>query len=157
GGALNATVPASIVVRAVPVILAVGFIVLLVVRDQVIEREAVVTGHEVHALFSLTLFVAVDLRAAKQAVGKTAHRSLLSAEEAPHIIAEASIPFFPTIANEAADLVQTRGIPGFGNQLGSGKGRIRLDIPKNRRIGHHGTVGVARENGCQIEPEAIHV
>src|SRR5215475_8641572 len=48
--AFYAPVPASVVVDAVMVGLAVQLIVLLVVRDKIVKREAVVTCHEVHAL-----------------------------------------------------------------------------------------------------------
>ena len=40
--ALDAAVPAQVVVGAVAVALAVGLVVLAVVRDEVVEREAVV-------------------------------------------------------------------------------------------------------------------
>src|SRR5215467_2566809 len=60
--AFDPPVLAPIVVGAILVGLAVQLIVLLVVRDKVVKREAVVTCHEVYALVSLTLFVTVDLR-----------------------------------------------------------------------------------------------
>src|ERR1700740_3367627 len=69
-GALDATVPASIVITAITVLLAVGLVVLLVVRDEVIERKSVVTGNEVHTLFRLTLLVPIDFVAAKEPVCK---------------------------------------------------------------------------------------
>ena len=47
GRALDAAVPAAVVVGAVAVVLEVGLVVLLVVRDEVVEREAVVGGDEV--------------------------------------------------------------------------------------------------------------
>ena len=47
GRALDAAVPAQVVVVAVAVVLAVRLVVLLVVGDQVVQREAVVAGHEV--------------------------------------------------------------------------------------------------------------
>ncbi len=70
GWPLDAPIPASVVIRAVPVVFAVRLVVLLVVGDQVIEREAVVTGHEIHALLGLAFLVAVDLGAADQPVGR---------------------------------------------------------------------------------------
>ena len=50
GRALDAAVPAEVVVAAVAVALAVGLVVLLVVGDQVVQREAVVAGDEVDAV-----------------------------------------------------------------------------------------------------------
>jgi hypothetical protein len=47
GVALDAAVPRPVVVGAVAAVLAVGVVVLLVVRDEVAQREAVVGGDEV--------------------------------------------------------------------------------------------------------------
>ena len=46
---------------------AVGLVVLGVVGDQVVEREAIVTGHKVDALVGFVFFQAIDIRAAKEA------------------------------------------------------------------------------------------
>src|SRR5579864_6801294 len=58
---LDTAVPASIVISAVSVLLSIGLVVLLVVGNQVIERESVVTCDKVNALFCFPLFVSVDL------------------------------------------------------------------------------------------------
>src|SRR5271165_4458254 len=49
GRTFNAHVPGVIVVGAVLIVLAVGFVVLVVVADQVFQREAVVSRREVDA------------------------------------------------------------------------------------------------------------
>ncbi len=49
GRSLDAAVPRAVVVLAVAVVLAVGLVVLLVVGDEVAQREAVVRGDEVDA------------------------------------------------------------------------------------------------------------
>ena len=59
-----------------------GFVVLVVVGDEVVEREAVVAGDEVDALLRLAFLVAVDLGAAEYAVGNACHRTRFAAEEA---------------------------------------------------------------------------
>jgi hypothetical protein len=61
--AFNATVPASVVVRAVAVSLGVELVVFMIVRDEVVQRKAIVTSHEVHALLGVASFVAVNLGA----------------------------------------------------------------------------------------------
>ena len=55
-------IPAAVVVGAVPILLAVGFVVLVVVRNEVVQREPVVAGDEIHAGFGFTPFVAVHRR-----------------------------------------------------------------------------------------------
>src|SRR5271165_4858476 len=47
---LCATVPAKVVVNAVTVGLAVCLVMLLVVRDHIVEGKSVVTGHEVNGV-----------------------------------------------------------------------------------------------------------
>ena len=49
-GPHNAAVPREVVVAAVAVAFAVGVVVLLVVRAQVVQREAVVRNHKIDAV-----------------------------------------------------------------------------------------------------------
>src|SRR5262249_21746415 len=112
GRSLDATVPAGVVVGAVAVVLAVGLVVLAVVGDEVVEREAVVAGDEVDALLGLALLVAVNLRAADDAVGDAAQRARLAAEEVTDVVAEAAVPLLPGVADEAADLIESGRVPG---------------------------------------------
>src|ERR1700756_4672594 len=134
--AFDTPVPASVVVRAILAGFTVQLVVLLIVRDKVVEREAVVTCHEVHTLIGLTFFVAVDLWTADQSVGKIGYRSVVPTKKAADIIAEPPVPLPPTVADEAADLVQTGRIPGFSNEFRARERRVRLDIPQYRRSRH---------------------
>src|SRR5260370_42444166 len=86
GWALDTTIPASVVVHAISVIFAVWFVVFLIVRDEVIECEAVVTRHEVHAILGLAFLVTVNLGATEQPVGKGRHRTLVATEKAADIV-----------------------------------------------------------------------
>ena len=70
GRPFDAAIPAEVVVGAVAVVFAVCFVVLAVVRDQIVEREAVVAGDEVDALLGFALLVRVDVGAAGQPVGQ---------------------------------------------------------------------------------------
>src|SRR5215472_7493158 len=106
GWALDTAVPASVVVRAVVAILPVRLVVLLVVRDEVVEGEAIVAGHEVDALLRLAFLVTVNLGAAEQPVREAWHETLVAAEEAADIVAKSSVPLPPTVADEAPDLVE---------------------------------------------------
>ena len=66
GRPLDAAIPARILVGPVAIVLAVRLVVLAVVRDEVVQREAVVTRDEVDAVLGLAFLVAVDVRAAEQ-------------------------------------------------------------------------------------------
>ena len=97
GRALDTAVPAPVVVRAVAVVLPVRLVVLGLVGDEVVEREAVVTRHEVDALLGLAFLVTVDLWAAHQPVRDAEHRTRLGAEEGPDVVAEPAIPLLPAV------------------------------------------------------------
>ena len=157
GRPFHSTVPASVVVGAVAIVLAVRLVVFPVVGNEVVQGEPVVTRHEVDALLGLALLVAVERRAADQAIGKPLDRAFLAAEEAADIVAEASVPFLPAVADEGAYLVQAGGIPRLGDELRPRQHRVRLDIPQHRRVRHHVARLVQLQDRCEIEPEAIHV
>ena len=106
GRAFDATIPAAVVVRAVAVVLAIGLIVLDVVGDEVIEREAVVAGDEVDALLGLALLMTVDFGAAEHAVGDGAPMPSSPLHETADIIAETAVPLLPASPMKLPDLVQ---------------------------------------------------
>src|SRR5690348_16521763 len=64
GWTLDTAVPAPIVIAAVAVFLTIGIVMLLVVRDQVIQCKSIVTRDEVHALLCLALLMPIDLMTA---------------------------------------------------------------------------------------------
>src|SRR4029077_2815945 len=136
-GTFNAAVPASVVVRAVTVVFAVCFVVLLVIRDEVVQCEAVMTRHIVNTLLNLAFFMTVNCGATEQAVSKPSHRSLFPTKKAPHVVSEPSVPLLPTVPDEVADLVEPGGVPGLGNELAAGERRVGFNVPQYRRMRHH--------------------
>ena len=100
----------------VAVILAVRLVVLLVVGDEVVQREAVVRGDEVDARPGLAAAAVEDVGRAGQA-RRERRRRRLAAPEVAHRIAVLVVPFRPA-RREAADLVAAgAAIPGLGDQL----------------------------------------
>ena len=59
----DAAVPAEIMVASITVSFAIRLVVLVVERNEVIERKAVVAGYKIDALFRLPLFLLVDIGA----------------------------------------------------------------------------------------------
>src|SRR4029450_1351209 len=88
GKTFNTAVPTSIVIRPVAIVFAICFVVFAIIRDQVVERETVVTRHEVDALLGLAFLVTVNLGAAKQAVRKASDRTIFPTKKTPNIIWE---------------------------------------------------------------------
>ncbi len=157
GRALDAAVPAAVVVGAVAIPLPVRLVVLDVVGDEVVQREAVVAGDEVDALLGLAALVLVHVRAADQPAGERADRPVVALEEAAHVVAEPAVPFLPALAGEAPDLVEAGRVPGFRDQLDVREHRVRLDVPQHRRRGHRAALAVAREDRGEVEAEAVDV
>jgi hypothetical protein len=133
--AFDAAIPGAVVVGTIAVLLAVRRIVFVVVGDEIVECEAIVTGHEVHALLRLALLVTVDFRAANHPVGKSIHRTADAAQEVAGVVAESPVPLLPTVADKAAHLVQTSGIPRLSDQLRACQQRVRFNVPKHGRAG----------------------
>src|SRR4029077_8075475 len=128
-GTFDAAVPASVIVGAITVILVVCFVVLGIVRHEVVKRESVMTRLKVNTLLSLPFLMTVNCRATNQTVGKPCHRSFFATKKAPHVIPEASIPFLPTISDKATYLVEPSRVPGFCDEFGTGKFRVGFNIP----------------------------
>src|SRR5262249_20268690 len=118
-----------IVVRAVAIAFAIGLVVLAVVGDQIVERETVVAGDEIHALLRVALLMSIDLRTAHQAIREPGNSACVAAKEAAKIVAEASIPLAPTVAQKTSHLINPRRVPRLRDKLGAHQPRIGLDVP----------------------------
>ena len=130
----RAAIPAHVVVAAVAVLLTVGLVVFRLVRDQVVEREAVVAGHEIQAGLRVRVLVPVQVRAAEEPLHQRLHHPGIAPQERADVVAEAAIPFHPAVARELADLVEPARVPGLGDEPRAGQDRICLDIEQDRRF-----------------------
>ena len=163
GGAFHAGVPAVVVVVAVAVVLAVGLVVLLVVGDQVVQREAVVRGDEVDAGLRGAAVVVELLAGAGDLAGEGAPVLVRLQPEAAYRVTEAVVPFAPA-GQVAAQLVAARsGIPGFGDELDAGQCRVLADGLEERGIAVEvaGIDGAGQRHAAQhrgqVETEAVDV
>src|SRR4029077_9624329 len=136
GGTFNTAVPASIVVRPVAVVFAICFVVLGVVRDEVVKSEAIMASYEINALLSLAFFMTVNCRASKQPVSKVLDRILFAVKKTPDIVSKPPVPLPPTISDEAADPIKPGRVPGLGDELGSCKLGVGFNVPQYGRIRH---------------------
>ncbi len=157
GGALDTAVPALVVVAPVPVVLAVGEVVLLVVADQIVEREPVVSGDEVDAVGGQLATPLVEVGAAAHAEGDRSHQPGVALHEAPDVVAVMPVPLRPPGRREATDLVQAARVPRLGDDLGVGEDRGELDAPQRGGHRHLGTVLAPGEDRPEVEAEAVDV
>ena len=155
GRPLGAAVPAAVVVGAVAVPLPVRLVVLLVVRDEVGEREAVVGGDEVDRRERPAAVVLVEVARAGEALGELGDRRVPAPEVADAVAVDA-VPLRPE-DREVADLVAARpDVPRLGDQLDLREHRVLVDRVEERREAVD-VVELARERRGEVEPEAVDV
>src|ERR1700693_1226014 len=112
---------------AVRIALAVRLVVLLVVRDEVTQREAIVGGDEVHAREGPPRVVLIQGGAARETRCKLSHGGRLAAPVVTHGVSVATVPFRPQ-GREVADLVAALAdVPRFGDQLDPAYHGVLLD------------------------------
>ncbi len=139
---------------AVPVVLAVGLVVLVVVRHQVVQGEAVVAGDEVDGGQRPPPVVLVQVGGAGQPGGELRERARLAAPQVPHGVAVLAVPLGPQ-RREVAHLVAALAhVPGLGDQLHLGDHRILLHQVEERRQPVH-LVELPGQGGREIEAEAV--
>jgi len=101
--ALDARVPAQVVVAAVAVVFRVRLVALLVVAHEIEQREPVVTRDEVDAIRRAFAGGRVEVAAARDARRDLAEKAGLAAQEPSHRVAVAPVPLGPAKAGPAAD------------------------------------------------------
>ena len=110
--ALPPAVPRPVVVAPVAAAPAVGLVVLVVVGDEVVQREAVVAGDEVDALHRRV----EQVGAALHPLDERRHEPLLAAQEPAHVVAIAVVPLHPPLPRpRPPDQVETGGVPRLGH------------------------------------------
>src|SRR6266436_3583299 len=134
GRSLHPAVPRQVCPRAVPVAFTIRLVLLVIVRNQIVQREAVVAGHEIDALFGLPFLVAEDVRAAARSLRQQPYRAVVALDKVADVVAEPAIPLLPAVADEGPHLIKTGSVPRFGDQFGAGENGVGLDIPENRGI-----------------------
>jgi hypothetical protein len=155
GRPLDAAVPAAVVVGAVAAVLAVGLVVLLVVGDEVAQREAVVRGDEVDRGERPAAVGLVEVARSGEARGELGD-ARIAAPEVAHRVAVLAVPLRPQ-HREVADLVAAGpDVPGLGDQLDLREHGILEDHVEERRQAIH-VVELARQRRCEVEAEAVDV
>jgi len=96
--ALPSTVPAQVVVGTIVVIMAVGEVVLVVVRDQIIKAKPVVRSNIVDALRRVVGVIEVvrkQVAATIEPSHEVAHLACVSFDESANVVAELAVPLAP--------------------------------------------------------------
>src|SRR6185312_572106 len=91
-GSLGGPVAAQVGVGAMLIVLAVGLVLLFVVTDQVVQREAIVARNEVDARVGGALRPLIDVRRTREPGRERGDLPLVALPEAPHRIAVLAVP-----------------------------------------------------------------
>jgi len=155
GGAFHPPVAGQVVVGAVPVVLAVGLVVLLLVAHQIGQRETVVTGDEVDAR---PRAAGVEQVAAAGPAGRQlGDGARIPAPEGPGGVPEAVVPFRPA-RGEAAESMPLGGeVPGFGDELDPGQHRVRCELPEEGGVGIEAAFPITAQGRREVEAKPVHV
>src|SRR5215472_1367981 len=159
----NTAIPAQIIVVAVPIAFAIGFVVFIVVRHQVIERKSIMGGDEIDAVDWQFAVGLEDVGTSCDDIGNSAKHgfsinvSPIALDKAANGVAVPPVPFCPTIPREVADLVEPGGIPGLGYDFGVSQGVLQFNVPDNWWIEHGQPILVATQNDGFSEAETVNV
>jgi len=118
--ALVAAVPAQVIIAAVGILISVGFVVLLVVGDKIVQAEPVVGGDEIDALvraIGLVEFVGEEIVAAVKALHRRAHLAGVALDERADVVAELPVPLRPVQAGKGAAELIAADVPRFGEKI----------------------------------------
>src|SRR5207247_1384304 len=92
GRPLDPAVPGQVRYRAVPVPFAIRLVVLVVIGDQIVQRETVMAGHKIDALFGFSFLVAENIGAAERPLRQQPDRPTVAFDKAADVVPEAAIP-----------------------------------------------------------------
>src|ERR1700722_3807376 len=113
------TVPTVIVVHTILVMFAIGPVILAVIRDEIIEREAIVRSYVVHALvrvISVGASVRKEVIATIDAPHQIGNHTCFASDETAHIVAKPSVPLKPGDARESVTELVCADIPRLCDQ-----------------------------------------
>src|SRR5271166_6990842 len=78
GWTFDAAIPTVVLIRAIAVVLAVGFVVLTLVADKIAQRKAVMAGHKIHACAGPATGLLIKIATTRQARGQLRDRAAVA-------------------------------------------------------------------------------
>ena len=133
----------------VAVALAIQFIVLRLIADEIAQGEAVVRGDEVDTRLRRASRDVENLARSGKALRQFRHTRVVGQPERAHVVPEAVIPLAPAGQKTPQTVPIRSDVPGFGDQLDPLQHGILPDRGEKR--------AVARQRRSEIEAEAVYV
>ena len=144
---------------AVAVRFSVRLVALDLVADQVVEREAVVRGHEVDAGRRRASARLVEITAPRQPRSEVRDLPRVAAPEAAHGVAVAIVPLRPGGREVAGLMAAGPEVPGLGDQLDPREHRVAADGAQESPVPLElaGPSASPRQGAGQVEAEPVDV
>src|SRR4030042_3355131 len=104
-----------IVIRTILVIFEIGFIMFVIIRDKIMERETIVAGDEVDTVIGRPPVISIEISRSCQSPTEIPCLTSIAFAKSSYRIPSFSIPFRP-VHREVPYLIGP-DVPGFGNEL----------------------------------------
>src|SRR5512133_3219865 len=139
---------------AVIAVLPVRLVVLVVVRDKITQREAVVGDYEGERGSRTSIGMFIEVAGSGDPRGKLGKRRRLSTPEVAYGVAVLPVPFAPQ-RWKVADLIATIAqVPWLGDQFDLGDHGVLLDdIEEGRQLVHF--MKLPSQCRCKIKSEPV--
>src|SRR2546429_829316 len=134
---------------------------LIVVGDQVIEREAIMRGDEINTINRQFTCGLIDVCTTGDDIGYPAHETFpfdvttITFHKAAHDIPVMPVPLAPAIAREETHFVESGCVPCLSNHFGIDERVGQFNLPDHGWVDHRCTIFVSAENDSFIEAESI--
>ena len=156
GRPLDAAIPAQVVVRSVTVVFTIRFVVLVVVRNEIVEGESIMRRDEIDARKGAPPAHTVEVAAPGQPVPQLRHLASITFHVPPDGVPVFAVPLGPA-DRKVTDLIAAFAhVPGLCNQLDLGQGGILVeDVEESAQPVDR--MHFSRERGGEIETKSVHM
>src|ERR1700722_9805874 len=137
--------------------LAIFVIVLLLVADQVVQCEAVMTSDKVDAARGSLARGQVQIRASTNSACERCSHARVATPEAAHIVTETAVPFRPPIGGEISHLISAASVPCFRDDLYITKNGILGNAFEKWSDAQNVAMLIPAEDGSEVEPKPVDV
>ena len=156
GRPLDTAIPAQVVVRSVRVVFTIRFVVLVVVRDEIVESESIVRRDEIDARKGAPPAPTVQVAAPRQPIPQLRHLASITFHVPPDGVPVFAVPLGPA-DRKVADLIAAFAhVPGLRDQLDLGQDGILVEDVEERTQPVDRML-FSRERGGEIETKSVHV
>src|ERR1700749_1552385 len=105
-----------VVAVTVAIVLAIGLVVLVVIRNEIVQVEAIMCSDEIDARPRPAAALVEEGGGSREALGQILHRAGVALPESTRRVAEFVVPLSPTVRELSNLITPGTNVPWFGNQ-----------------------------------------